>query len=71
LTLNHIHQFDGVYGTTYIHILTEGEGNAVVYKGSKKLTGEKGETITFKATIKEHGERDGVKQTILSRPAQK
>ena len=71
LTLNHIHQFDGVYGTTYIHILTEGEGNAVVYKGSKKLTGEKGETVTFKATIKAHDARDGVAQTILSRPAQK
>ena len=71
LTLNHVHEFEGVYGITYIHILTEGEGNAVVYKGSKRLTGEKGDAITFKATIKEHGERDGVAQTILARPAQK
>lgn len=28
----------------------------------------KGQRVTLKATVKEHGERDGVKQTIISRP---
>lgn len=28
----------------------------------------KGDRVSFKATIKAHGERDGVKQTMLSRP---
>ena len=29
---------------------------------------EKGESVVVKATVKEHGERDGVKQTIIQRP---
>jgi hypothetical protein len=28
----------------------------------------KGDTLTISATIKEHGVRDGVKQTVIQRP---
>ena len=71
LTLAHVHAFEGTFGPVYIHILNDAEGNVIVYKGNKRLTGEKGEVVTFKATIKAHDARDGVAQTILARPAQK
>lgn len=68
LTINWVKYFEGAFGATYIHGLKDAAGNVVIYKGSKSL-GEKGATVTVKATVKEHGERDGVKQTIISRPA--
>ena len=69
LTINWVKYFEGAFGATYIHGLKDAAGNVVIYKGSKCL-GEKGATLTVKATVKEHGERDGVKQTIISRPAE-
>ena len=68
LTIQWVKYFEGAFGATYIHGLKDAAGNVVIYKGSKCL-GEKGATLTVKATVKEHGERDGVKQTIISRPA--
>lgn len=68
VTINWVKYFEGTFGATYIHGLKDAAGNIVIYKGSKSL-GEKGATVTVKATVKEHGERDGVKQTIISRPA--
>ena len=68
LTIQWVKYFEGAFGATYIHGLKDAAGNVVIYKGSKCL-GEKGATLTVKATVKEHSERDGVKQTIISRPA--
>lgn len=68
LTLTWVKYFEGTFGATYIHGLKDAAGNVVIYKGSKCL-GQKGDTVKVKATIKEHGERDGVKQTVISRPA--
>jgi hypothetical protein len=70
LTIQWVKYFEGAFGATYIHGLKDAAGNVVIYKGSKCL-GEKGATVTVKATVKEHGERDGVKQTIITRPASK
>ena len=61
-----IYTTDGRFGTTYIHHFVEGEGNRVVWFGSKSL--EEGQTYTGKATIKKHTEYKGVKQTIINRP---
>lgn len=41
------------------------DGNEVVYFGQ---LGEKGATVKFVATVKEHGEYNGKKQTVVSRP---
>lgn len=60
-------KFEGQFGTVVINICEDLSGNVVIYKGGKTL-GEKGQTLTVKATIKAHGEREGVKQTIISRP---
>jgi hypothetical protein len=68
LTIRHIVDMEGIYGTSYLHILNDDAGNVVIYKGTK-LLGDRGERLTVKATIKEHGEREGVKQTKIARPA--
>jgi hypothetical protein len=67
LTVKFTTAYETQFGVTHVHVMEDVEGNVVVYKGSKVI-GEKGETITVKATIKEHGERDGIAQTIISRP---
>ena len=51
---------------SYLTVGRTPEGNVVVYKGSHGW--DKGETVTAKWGIKEHGERDGVLQTVLARP---
>ena len=68
LTCYHDIRVDSFYGTSFICLCKDADGNTVVYKGNSALFPMKGETKKVKATIKEHGVRDGVKQTIISRP---
>ncbi len=58
--------FDGFYGTTYINTMVDAEGNIYVYKG--KRLASKGDHIKLKATIKDHSEYKGAKQTVVNRP---
>ena len=67
LTCEHVIEFDSQFGLMHICLMRDAEGNRVVYKGSKYLL-DKGETQTFKATIKDHSERDGELQTLIARP---
>ena len=66
LTVERVHSYDTDFGTTYINICKDGEGHTVVYKGSNGW--DKGLTLTVKATVKEHSEYEGLKQTMISRP---
>jgi hypothetical protein len=76
LTIAHIIILDGAYGSTYIYILEDAEQNVVIYKGNSPVVGwtpegtvrVKGDTFTITATVKEHGVREGVKQTVIQRP---
>lgn len=76
LTICHIVVLDGAYGTSYIYIMEDADKNVVIYKGnsdSVALTSEgtvrsKGDTLTITATVKDHGVRNGVKQTVIQRP---
>ena len=58
--------FEGFYGTTFINSLEDADGNVFIYRGNK--LGDAGELVCLKATIKEHSEYNGVKQTIINRP---
>lgn len=55
--------------TTYCHTFTDENGNVYVWKTSNGLgeTLEIGDTVTVTGTIKEHGEYNEVKQTVLTR----
>jgi hypothetical protein len=76
LTIRHIVTLDGTYGTSYIYIMEDADQNVVIYKGNSDvvfmgadgLPRGKGDTFTITATVKEHGVRDGVKQTVIQRP---
>jgi hypothetical protein len=68
LTTMHIVVLDGIYGTNYIFICEDADQNVIIYKGKSDSFPNKGETATITATVKEHGVRDGVKQTIIQRP---
>ena len=68
LTVMHIIVLDGIYGSNYIHICEDDQQNVVIYKGKAADFPLKGETATIVATVKDHGVRDGVKQTIIQRP---
>lgn len=71
LTVSNVYKFVGqAYGrpwmteTTFINKMVDSEGNVFVWKTtSGSLTGN----VTLKATVKEHTEYNGEKQTILTR----
>ena len=68
LTIRFVKSFESAFGMLFIHVMDDMDGNVVVYKGSKEL-GEKGANLSLVATVSEHGEREGIKQTIIKRPA--
>ena len=59
------HYYDnGVGYLTHVDV----DGSTVVYFGSFGSEYEKGSAVEFVATVKEHGEYQGVKQTVVNRP---
>jgi hypothetical protein len=59
--------FETDFGYCDITVMRDAEGNVLVHKGTAG-NWDKGDSIHIKATIKGHTERDGVKQTIITRP---
>jgi hypothetical protein len=76
LTIGHIVVLDGAYDTSYIYIMEDADKNIVIYRGNSNAVGwtpegtvrSKGDTFTIIATVKDHGVRNGVKQTVIQRP---
>ena len=69
LTIKRIVYIDGFRGnSSYIYICEDAAHNVVIYKGDAKCFPNIDETGTVIATVKEHGVREGVKQTIINRP---
>ena len=53
------------FGTTYLYKFADETGNVFIWYASRPI--ELRERMTLKATIKAHNERNGVKQTVLTR----
>ena len=68
LPIRFVKYIETAFGTLFIHVMDDAQGNVIVYKGSKEL-GEKGDALSLVATVSEHGEREGIKQTIIKRPS--
>lgn len=66
LVLDKVRGFDSMYGYMHIYIFKAGN-DVVVWKTQKGLDLEEGGKVKVKATIKEHSEYDGVKQTYITR----
>lgn len=56
----------GMYPST-LHVFKDAEGNQAIWFASKKSGFQIGEIVTVKASVKEHKEREGIAQTILTR----
>jgi len=59
-------QFDGAYGPTHMHIMTDELGNRLTWKSSSTVL-DIGIMFVIKGTVKNHEEYRGIKQTILTR----
>jgi hypothetical protein len=68
ITVAHVVVLEGMYGTNYIFICEDADQNVIIYKGKSDCMPGKGHTVTVTATVKEHGVREGVKQTVIQRP---
>jgi hypothetical protein len=66
LILEKIIPIDGMY-PSFLHIFRDTCGNKAIWFASKMSGLLAGATINCKATIKEHKERENVKQTVLTR----
>lgn len=65
VTIGTVLTFDGFYGPTYLTIARDEVGNVYVSKGTRWAN--QGDVVSIVATVKELGERDGVRQTVLQR----
>jgi hypothetical protein len=65
-TIERIITTENFYGIKHINIIRCNNGNVVVYRGN--YLGGKDDSIHIMATITEHGEHNGTKQTIVQRP---
>ena len=68
LTLTFRKGFDGDFGTSWLNSLKDAQGNVFTYWGASLLDVEVNDTVTVKATVKEHKEYQGVNQTVIQRP---
>ena len=69
LTVTRYSTSEGDYGVTHIFGFDDATGNKAVWFGSNDPGMELGKTYQVKATVKDHGEYRGVKQTVLTRVA--
>lgn len=67
ITVERVIVLDTQFGTNYITIARDEQGNAITYKGRTNI-GDKAETNTIKASVKEHTVYNGIKQTVIQRP---
>jgi len=79
LTLASDHEFEGYYGLTHVYEFADEDGNCIVWmtgnpiecydeESDQWVYAEVGDKIEMKATVKEHKEYKGIKQTMVNRP---
>ena len=68
LTLTFSKEFINDFGITYLNTLKDANGNVFTYWGNSFRDVDVDGTVTVKATIKDHREYQGTKQTVINRP---
>lgn len=66
LKVNRVMALAGDFGVTHLHLMEDADGNRFKWFGSTSLD-ESEDFVTVKATVKNHGEYKGIKETILNR----
>jgi hypothetical protein len=67
ITVECIIVLESQFGTTFITLARDEQGNTIFYKGRVNI-GSNGDTNTVKASVKEHTVYNGIKQTVIQRP---
>jgi hypothetical protein len=64
-----IRELNGDFGITVLHLMEDRSGNRFKWFSSGAVLdqGETGEFIQIKATVKAHGEYNGIKETVITR----
>jgi len=70
LTLKKVINLDTNFGMIGLFIFEDADQNVIIYKGNSDAVWQlaEGESVTLKFSVKEHGVRNGVKQTLIQRP---
>lgn len=66
LTVDRVFPIESVYGVTHVHTMHDSGGNVAVWFSTATVL-EVGKQYRLTATVKSHGVRDGVAQTVLTR----
>jgi hypothetical protein len=66
LVVQFVSSFETQFGIMHVHVMKDDAGNVIVYKGNRIAA--KDEKVSLKATVKDHKEYKGVKQTVICRP---
>lgn len=66
VTVLKLNTFETDFGTTFLFILADAAGNSLVWFASNNVL-DVGDTVTLKGTVKAQNDRDGRKQTVLTR----
>ena len=78
LTVIFVTSFDSRFGTCHVHGFKDDAGNVLIHKGARIYVEvddnrpnllAKGDKVRIAFNIKEHGVREGVKQTIVTHPS--
>jgi len=67
LTVKYTRYIEGRWGTTTLVVFEDEPGNWIKWFASDPGEIEAGDVVTLKATVKEHGEYKGVKETVVTR----
>lgn len=59
--------FENDYGRTFLYKFIDSNGNVYVWFASRSVDIPAGKNVSVKGTVKSHSERDGVRQTVLTR----
>jgi len=65
LMVEKVVQYDSMYGTIHLHIMSDDNGNVFIWFSSSGAH-ETGAEIILKGTLKKHDERNGIKQNVLT-----
>lgn len=67
VTLNKVMIFNNNFGDTHLHTFRDAENHAITWWSSRGKIGNEGDALLIKGTIKKFEERNGYKQTVLTR----
>jgi hypothetical protein len=67
LTVVRVVPIESQYGTAYLHVFRDANGNAATWRSTGSIAGQEGDVVTLTGTVKEHGEYKGTPQTVLTR----